>query len=206
MHMNRDLTEIACIIDRSGSMDAIRTETIGGFNAFVEAQRQEQGIARLTLVLFDHEYLLIHQNIDLREVPPLTAENYVPRGTTAMLDAIGRTMDEIGKRLANTPENERPAKVIICILTDGLENASQHYNRSQIAERIRHQQEKYAWEFVFLAANQDAVATGAGLSIPATDSLSFSATSSGTFDANLRMTKWVSDKRKTIRSSDDGSS
>lgn len=181
--MNADLTEIICIIDRSGSMDSIRTDAIGGFNAFLGAQQQLPGQARLTLVLFNHEYERVLDGTPLPDVQPLSDETYQPAGTTALLDAVGRTIDDVGQRLAATPEAERPGKVLVCILTDGLENSSSDYTRERVQAMIQHQQETYAWEFAFLAANQDAFAEAGGLSIAAHDAAGFAATSTGVREA-----------------------
>src|SRR5690606_5309014 len=137
----------------------IRREAIGGFNAFVAAQRTEPGTAELSLVLFDHEYALVLENVDIQNVPRLDEVTYQPRGTTALLDAIGTSVDTLGKRLAGLPEERRPEQVIVAILTDGLENASQRYTSERIANMIQHQREKYSWDFIFLGANQDAILT-----------------------------------------------
>jgi uncharacterized protein YegL len=173
--MKQDLTEIGIVLDRSGSMDSMAKEAIGGINAFLESQAKLPGEARLTLVLFDHEYLEVHAGRPIKEVPALTAETYVPRGTTALLDAIGRTVKTIGERLDKTPEGDRPAKVIIAILTDGLENASKEFKSKQIREMIEHQKAKYAWEFIYLAANQDAIAVGETFGISADSAVTFDA-------------------------------
>lgn len=169
--------EIACVIDRSGSMESICNDAIGGFNSFLREQKAAPGTATLTLVLFDHQYLVLHNGVDLQAVPELTRETFVPRGSTALYDAIGRTIDSIGARLDKAAE--KPDKVIVVILTDGGENTSHAYTRDQVASMIRHQEEKYAWEFVFLAANQDAFQTGAALNIKACNTANFAATGEG---------------------------
>jgi len=138
-------------------MNAMKDEAVGGINAFLESQRKLPGQAGLTLVLFDHEYIVVHDGVPIKNVPPLNNDTYVPRGTTALLDAIGRTINTIGERLDKTPKPERPGKVIVAILTDGLENASQEFKRKEIFKMIKHQREVYSWEFVFLGAKQDAI-------------------------------------------------
>ena len=193
--MNEELAEIVCIVDRSGSMDAIRSDAIGGFNSFLEGQKQHPGQARFTLVLFDHEYLVVHDGVDIALVPPLDAATYVPRGTTALLDATGRTIDDVGKRLDITPEPERPGTVIIAILTDGLENASMDYTWERVAAMIKHQQEAYSWQFLFLAANQDAIATAGNLSIDAQDAQAYQATPEGIHDVYAKLGQDVSARR-----------
>jgi hypothetical protein len=196
--MRPDLTEIAFVLDRSGSMNSIAGDAIGGFNTFLAQQQAQPGQARLTLVLFDHEYLVAHDNVDIHNVPPLDAHTYVPRGMTALLDAIGRTIDTAGVRLASTPEADRPAKVIVAILTDGMENASRDYTNGRVAEMIRHQQQKYNWEFIFLAANQDAIATAGALSIQPKDAIAFDATGQGVRMAMARVSEETS-KRRSAR-------
>jgi hypothetical protein len=188
-------TEIACVVDRSGSMQHIASDAIGGFNSFLKAQKEHPGEARLTLVLFDHEYQVLHTGVDIRLVPPLDTSTYVPRGTTALLDAIGRTIDDVGVRLGGMPESERPDKVIMAILTDGLENASKDYTYERVSEMIRHQSGKYNWEFVFLAANQDAMASAARISIAAQDAYSFAATGEGVQVAYATLSSEVSRRR-----------
>ena len=193
--MRPDLTEIAFVLDRSGSMNTIAGDAIGGFNTFLAQQQAQPGEARLTLVLFDHEYLIAHDNVDIHSVPPLDAGTYVPRGMTALLDAIGRTIDAIGARLANTPEEQRPGKIIVAILTDGMENASRDYNNRRVADMISHQQHKYAWEFIFLAANQDAIATAHILNIQVKDAIAFDATPQGVRMAMARVSDETSKRR-----------
>lgn len=169
--MQSDLTEIAYVLDRSGSMASLATDAIGGFNAFLQSQKQVPGRANFTLVLFDHEYQTVHKSVDIQHVPDLDERTYVPRGSTALLDAVGRTIDDLGAHLARLPEDQRPGKVIVAIFTDGLENASRVFTTERLAESIKHQQEKYSWEFLFLAANQDAIASAAKLAIPAAQAM-----------------------------------
>jgi uncharacterized protein (DUF305 family) len=165
MSMNKKLTEIAYILDRSGSMQPLVESAITGFNTFLKDQQETPGEANFTLVLFDDEYLLHADRAPIAEVRPLDANTYVPRSMTALLDAIGRTIDNIGKKLAKTPEKDRPGKVIIAIYTDGYENASTDYDVKKISKMIRHQTDAFDWEFLFLAANEDAIATAASYGI-----------------------------------------
>ncbi len=196
--MNDNLSEIICIIDRSGSMDAIASDAIGGFNAFLSDQKKQPGEAAFTLALFNDGYELVHDNVDIQNVADLNENTYRPGGTTALLDAVGRTIDAVGVRLAQTPEAQRPGKVIVAILTDGLENASSDYSSSRIAEMIKHQQDAYSWEFIFLAANQDALATAGSMNINAKDAVSFDATGKGVRNANMRMSRMVADRRSKM--------
>lgn len=197
--MNTNLTEIICIVDRSGSMESIRSDAIGGFNAFLEGQKAEPGEARLTLVLFDDRYEVPVAGAPLASVEPLTTKTFVPRGSTALLDAVGRTIDEVGKHLAATPEHERPGQVIVAILTDGLENSSRKYTWQMVGDRIRHQRDKYNWEFVFLAANQDAIATASQLSIDPADAVDFDASGEGVQTAYASLDAMVRERRARRR-------
>jgi uncharacterized protein YegL len=183
----KELTEIVCIIDKSGSMSEVRNDAIGGFNMCLEEQQSVPGDATLTLVLFDTEYSMVHQNKPLSKVPPLTKRSYSPGGMTALLDAIGKTIHTIGQRLSDLPEEERPSKVIVAILTDGEENSSREYNLTQVKEMIQHQKEIYSWEFVFLGANQDTFAEAAKLGIDAKDTVEFAANSAGITRAYTQM-------------------
>lgn len=196
--MNNALTEIAFILDRSGSMEGLTKAAIGGFFSFLREQQAAPGDARLSVVLFDDEYLLHEDARPIRDVQPLTTETYVPRGSTALLDAIGRTVDSLGKRLAQLPKAERPGKVIIAILTDGLENASTDYSMPAIAKMIRHQRQKYGWEFLFLGANQDAIATAAGLSIDTHNAANLTADHHGTGAAAAALSRKTTGLRASI--------
>lgn len=185
--------EIACVLDRSGSMSSIRSDAIGGFNAFLDAQKKIPGEANLSLVLFDNEYEKVYESKELSSVPELTTATFVPRGSTALFDAVGRTIDDLGAKLDSSAN--KPDKVIFVILTDGEENSSQEYSQERIAEMIKHQEEKYSWEFIFLAANQDAFETGSMLNIKACNTANFAATSVGTRDAYAYMSNTVASYR-----------
>ncbi len=139
---------------------------------------------------------MVHNRQDIQTARPLTLETYEPRGSTALLDAIGRTIDYIGKELASTPEADRPSKVIIAILTDGEENASQLYSMAQINQRITHQTRKYQWEFLFLGANQDAIATAARMGIHADQSATFAADADDMAAGNAVFAQKISASRK----------
>jgi hypothetical protein len=199
--MNKNLTEIAFILDRSGSMSRVTPAAISGFNHFLKDQQTAPGQARLTLVLFDNEYLVPTDNLPVEEVIPLNSDTYIPRNTTALLDAIGTTIERMGKRLSDTPESDRPAKVIVAILTDGLENASEKFTWKQIAAMIRHQTEKYAWEFLFLGANQDAIATAAGLNIASNNAATFASDAAGVVASQKAISKKAMSLRAKPRSS-----
>jgi len=187
--MKDSLTQISIVLDRSGSMSTVRDATISGFNEFIEGQKTFPGEAQISLVQFDTEdpYEVLYEAKPIGDVPKMTVETYVPRGGTPLHDAIGRSIDGLGARLAKTSEAQRPGKVVIVIMTDGLENSSKEYSSARIAEMIKHQREAYKWEFVFLGANQDAILTGEKLNILRRSSMTYAATAAGVNDA-LRAT------------------
>jgi hypothetical protein len=193
----KDEALIVCVIDRSGSMDAVVEDAIGGYNAFLKAQKALPTPAKWSLVLFDHEYALVENGIPIASAEPLDTHRYVPRGTTALLDAIGRTINDTGKALAAQPEAERPNKVLVAILTDGLENASTDYTRERIAQMIEHQRTVYNWEFLFLAAGQDAISAAAGIAIPAPNAVNFANTGAGHRAAYAKLSTATSSYRRT---------
>ncbi|MCD7922917.1 MAG: VWA domain-containing protein [Clostridiales bacterium] len=181
--MKETLTELVFILDRSGSMSRLTDDIIGGFNSMIEKQKKEPGEAVVTTVLFDDKYEILHDHLPLQKVKPLTNKEYFARGLTALLDAVGMTINTVGARLNDTPERKRPGKVIFVITTDGLENSSHEFTRAQIKEMITHQQDKYSWNFVFLGANMDAVKEASTLGIQADFARNYSASKAGT--ANL---------------------
>lgn len=178
--VKKNLTELVFILDRSGSMFNLVSDTIGGFNSMIESQKKEPGEAYVTTVLFDDYYELLHDHINLREIHPITDEEYYVRGCTALLDAIGKTINSIGARLNDTPEDERPDKVIFVIMTDGYENKSKEFTKSQVKEMVEHQQNKYSWTFMFLGSDIDAVAEAKSLGINSDFARSHTHTSVGT--------------------------
>ena len=183
--MNQNLTEIVFILDRSGSMTGLENDTIGGFNGFVKKQA-EAGQTSLSTVLFDDKYEILHNGIDAGKAV-LTDREYYTRGSTALLDAVGRTINDVGKRLNETPEALRPGKVIFVITTDGLENASREFGYDEVKRMITHQSEKYGWEFIFMGANIDVVKEGGRLGISASRSLDFVACSDGVYNMYHRV-------------------
>jgi uncharacterized protein YegL len=162
--MKSDLTDITLVVDRSGSMQAIREDAEGGVNAFISRQAQEPSEALLTLVQFDTEYEFLHRGLAIDQVPRY---RLVPRGMTALLDALGRAINETGERLGRMDEEDRPGLVIFVVMTDGQENSSREFTKAQIKEMIQRQQEGYNWHFTFLGANQDAFAEAGGMGIHA---------------------------------------
>lgn len=154
--MKKNYTELVFILDRSGSMAGLEKDTIGGYNALLEKQKKEKGKARITTVLFDDRYELLHKRIPLKEVLPLTDKEYYVRGSTALLDAVGLTISEMIRVHKSEKLEDKPDKVLFVITTDGYENASREFTQEKIRKMIERQKEKYGWEFLFLGANIDA--------------------------------------------------
>ena len=153
--MNKDLTDITLVIDRSGSMESIREDAEGGVNAFIADQSAEEGEVVFTIVQFDTEYEFVTKAARPDDTPRFSL---VPRGGTALLDAVGRAMNETGERLAKVPEDQRPGLVTFVVMTDGKENSSREFNLKQVKKMIERQQSVYNWQFTFLGADQDAFA------------------------------------------------
>ena len=185
--MKKDLTELVFIIDRSGSMSGLEDDTIGGFNAMLREQQNVAGEAVVTTVLFDDRYELLHDRTNIRAVAPLTGRDYTVRGSTALLDAIGRTIHKIRKVQRTTREDFCAEKVLFIIITDGQENASRHYTADMIKERIEHQRQKYGWEFIFFGANMDAIVEAGKIGIAADRAQNYSADTYGTQSAYTAM-------------------
>lgn len=177
-----NFTSINVIIDASGSMAHLSHDTIGNFNSFLKEQKEYPGEAVFTLCTFNTDYRLPHDFVKLGSVPNLDSKTYIPQGGTALLDAMGTTIDSVGKKLAALPEDERPSKVIFLIITDGHENSSRRYSSEQIKSMVEHQKDVYSWEFVFMGANIDAIATGTNLGISMQNTLNYDATSAGTHE------------------------
>ena len=157
--MKKDLTEIVFILDRSGSMSGLEADTIGGFNSMIEKQKKTEGEALISTVLFDNTSEVIHDRVDVRSVKPMTDADYTVRGCTALLDAIGGAIHHIGNVHKYARAEDVPEHTMFVITTDGMENASRHYDSEKVKRMIERQKEKYGWEFLFLGANIDAVET-----------------------------------------------
>jgi uncharacterized protein YegL len=193
--MKQGLTEIIMIVDKSGSMQAKLTDTIGAFNAFLDKQKKEPGEAKVTLTLFDTTYNLAYNGVPLADVQPFNMNNYVPAGMTALLDAMGKTIDEVGARLDKTSEAERPEKIIVVILTDGEENSSVEYKHEQVMQKVEHQKAAYNWEFVFLGASKVALDHARGLGV--TNCVAYQNTGAGTMNAMSYVSDAVASYRAT---------
>lgn len=161
----KDATAIAVVIDKSGSMSSKKADVIGGFNEFLTEQQEVDGEATLTMIQFDTKYDVRYVAKDIQKVKPLNGSTYSPGGNTALLDAVGRCIDELGSKLEGTKEKDRPDKVIVVIFTDGQENSSKEYGLDRIKEMIDHQRDKYKWEFLFVGAGLEAFAGGRLLGI-----------------------------------------
>ncbi len=154
--MKNNVTELVFILDRSGSMSGFEADTVGGFNSTLEKQKKEDGKVYVSTVLFDNESEVIHDRVDISEVKPLTREDYQVGGCTALFDAVGGAIHHVGNIHKYARPEDVPEHTVFIITTDGMENASRSYSRSRVREMINRQQEKYGWEFIFLAANIDA--------------------------------------------------
>lgn len=193
--MNMNLTEIIFLLDRSGSMGGLQSDTIGGFNAFIEKQRQLEGETIVTTVLFDDRYEILWNGIDANKIK-LTDKEYYVRGSTALLDAVGKTILDVGYRLSQASEEQKSGKVIFVITTDGMENASHEFTYKKIKEIIKHQKEKYNWEFIFLGANIDARKEADNIGIDMNNSYTFEASKTGVESMYQMVCEAVSEKRK----------
>lgn len=201
--MNQNLTEIVFILDRSGSMESLTDETIGGFNSLIEKQKGEEGDAAVTLVLFDDEYEVLYDHTPISEVKRLTKKEYYARGCTALLDAAGRTIDRVGERLAAAREEDRPGHVVVIITTDGYENASRRYSKPQVRKMIELQRDVYKWKFMFLGANIDAVSEADSLGIRPCMAASYSPTNTGVGSTFRAMDKAIGFMRASDGAWDD---
>lgn len=178
--MKTNKTELVFILDKSGSMAGLEADTIGGFNAMLKKQQHEPGEAVVTTVLFDDAYELLHDRIAIRGVQPITDKEYFVGGCTALLDAMGRAISKIVSVQRHTGEEARADKVMFVITTDGQENASREYSFEQIKGMVETQKREYGWEFIFLGANIDAIATAARFGISADRAANYHADGAGT--------------------------
>ena len=175
-----NIVDVVFILDRSGSMGGLESDTIGGFNSMLEKQRKLEGKAYITTVLFDDQYELLHDRIDISKVKNITEKEYYVRGNTALLDAIGKTIAKEKAIQDTLGKNEKADKVLFVIITDGLENSSREYNSATVKKLIETQKEKYGWEFLFLGANIDAIETANTIGINAERAVNYKSDSIGT--------------------------
>ena len=182
--MKKDYTKIIFVVDRSGSMSSIANDVIGGYNKFITDQKAlKHGTCDVTFYQFDTEYEAVYENTPIDFVKDLDNKTFVPRGGTALLDAVGTTIKNVGDHLAKLQESERPEKVLVVIITDGEENSSRSYNWNKIKQAVEHQTNVYKWQFTYIGANQNAWQVGSNLGISADASLTYAANSLGTANA-----------------------
>jgi hypothetical protein len=198
--MKQGFTYIALVLDRSGSMRVMREATVSAVNKFVAEQKKLSGECMMRLVQFDDlEYTVVFEK-NMQDIGLLTQTDFQPRGMTPLLDAQGQTIVDVGKKLATMPEHQRPEKVIIVTMTDGLENASKEFTKERVATLVAHQRAHYGWEFLYLGANQDAIAIAAEMNIPRGSTMSYDASPTGMRNTMAATADYVS----SVRSSSSG--
>jgi uncharacterized protein YegL len=180
MKMKRNKTELVFILDKSGSMAGLEEDTIGGFNAMLKKQQKAEGEAFVTTVLFDHGYELLHDRIHIKGISPITEKDYEVGGTTALLDAIGFSIQKMINVQKRTSDDERAEKVLFVITTDGMENASTEYTADKIKKMVQHQKQKFGWDFMFLGANINAISTATKFGIDEDFAVDYHADCEGT--------------------------
>jgi hypothetical protein len=195
--MKNDYTHISVILDRTGSMESIRDDTIGGFNTFLQDQKKLPGTATLTLVQFDTQdpYEVIHRFMPIQDIPELTRETYVPRASTPLLDAMGRGINDLEKSIVDLKEEDRPSKVVVVIVTDGQENSSREFRKDQIEKMVKEKTEQNAWQFVFLSADLTAIGNAIDVGIHGDAMLLFKKDRVGTAEVWACLSERTSDFR-----------
>lgn len=195
--MTSEYTHIAMILDRSGSMESIREDVIGGFNTFVQEQQKQPGKATLTLVQFDSQdpYEIVYRVQPIQTIPPLTRETYTPRASTPLLDAMGRGINDLERSIADIKEDERPANVVVAIITDGKENDSREFRKDQVVAMVKEKSDKDAWQFVFLSADLGAIGDAVAYGIQPQAALLFKKNARGTADAYSSLSAEISSFR-----------
>lgn len=178
--MKNNMTELVFILDRSGSMAGLEGDTIGGFNSLIEKQRRQEGECCVSTILFDNDSEVLHDRVKLRDVKPMTERDYTVRGCTALLDALGGAIRHIANIHKYARPEDVPEHTVFVITTDGMENASRRYDAEQVKRMIEHEKEKYGWEFLFLAANIDAVTTAKRFGIGEDRAVNYHADRQGT--------------------------
>jgi uncharacterized protein YegL len=193
--MRNGYTHISLLIDRSQSMTKVSDETIIGINSFLNEQRAVKGTATVSLATFANDYTLIHDFVPLDQVGDLTSKTYKPAGFTALLDSVGKLVNDVGAKLAKLEEHQRPSQVLVVIISDGEENRSKTFNRGQIFEMISHQRNKYNWNFVFIGCSQDQISEAVNLGIAPANAAIYSQTAGGT----KRLFKSISENATSYR-------
>ena len=190
--MKKGLTEIVFILDRSGSMSGLESDTIGGYNSMIEKQKNEEGEALISTVLFDGQTYVLHDRVPLDKISPITEKEYYVRGSTALLDAVGGAIHHIGNVHKYAREEDVPEKTLFIITTDGMENSSRQYSYDKVKKMIEKQKEKYHWEFIFLGANIDAVGVADRFGVDRQHAVRYECDSAGTALNFQVMNKMVS--------------
>ena len=174
------ITELVFILDRSGAMSGLEADTIGGFNSMLEKQKKLDGKTYVSTVLFDNEIEVLHDRVDISKIEPMNDKQYYVRGCTALIDAIGSSIHHIGNVHKYARPEDVPEHTIFVITTDGMENASREYSAEKVKQMVKHEEEKYGWEFIFVAANIDAVETAARIGIRRDRAANYNHTGHGT--------------------------
>jgi len=197
--MKKGLTEIVTIIDKSGSMSSLQSRTIEGYNEFLNEQKQLDGDANFSLVLFSSpgKEEIVFDSVDIQEISELTTENYRPGGATALYDCIGKTIKALKKRIKNLDKDERPEKVLFVIITDGEENSSRTFGKDEVFKMINKREEKNDWSFIYLGANQDAFGEGSKMGVKRGKTLDYAATDAGMNFAYANISNYTSSFRKS---------
>ena len=178
--MKNNITELVFILDRSGSMAGLESDTIGGFNGMIEKQKKQDGECYVSTVLFDHVSEVLHDRVKLLQIEKMTEKDYTVRGCTALIDAIGGAIHHIGNIHKYARPEDVPEHTLFVIITDGMENASRRYTSDEVKKMIERQKEKYGWEFLFIGANIDAVETAAQIGISRKNAVNYHADGEGT--------------------------
>ena len=193
--MNASKTELIIVLDRSGSMSSIKKDMEGGLKSLIEKQAAEPGECLVSVYQFDDHYEPVFEAVNAKKAPSVTL---TPRGSTALRDALGKTINAVGERLAKTAEADRPSLVMLAVVTDGFENASKEFSQSQVASLVKHQREKYNWQFVFLGADQDSVLSGTSYGFSAAASMTYDKSSAGTVSTYSILSSKLSAMRTDI--------
>lgn len=191
----KGLTEIVVVVDESGSMHSTADDAIGGFNSFIASQKEIEGEANVTLVLFDDKYQIVYNGLPIDYVSELTNETYIPGGSTALVDAVGKTIDLLSERISSLEEEEKPEKAIVIVITDGYENASKEYKGSDVSKKLKDYQSKEGWEVIFIGASEKILEQADDLGIKKDRMMSYSPSSRGTRSVYDVMDKCLTDYR-----------
>ena len=195
--MKENLVELVFVLDKSGSMWCLAEDTISSYNELLQEQKNVEGDCVVSTVLFNGTTKILHDRVDIKNVEMLTTEDYQPMGSTALYDAVCETIDRIGDKLSDTPEEERPSNVMFVIITDGHENSSRRFTAEDVKARIERQKNKYNWDFNFIGANIDVVTEARKIGIASTDSFTYTASDYGTKSVYASLSASISNLRTT---------